>query len=262
MDHTKEELAKIIDSWRNDEDEYRNKSGRKFLSQSDVGSLLNDPKKFRDRSDVPYLAFLLGSYYHEAILEPHKLENYQVVDASTRSTKLYKEALEASGEDILLLQHEKVKLDGLVAGTLENKVVRSLIRAEGNQYEVPGVVKLYGEHWKGRADILAPNMGERGMIIDLKTTTELEKFKYKAKSFNYDAQAAIYSRMFGLAFVFIACCKNTGNLAIFECSDSFIESGLLKVEKAVDIYRKFYKDKTPEETKSLLANNIKHEQLF
>ena len=258
--YTKGELAKLLESWKGDEDEYRNGSGAKMLSQSDVGSLLNDPKTFRSRTDIPYLAFLHGSYYHESILEPHKVEDYVVIDASTRSTKAYKEALEASGEDILLLKHEREHLDWLIEQTLANDTVRGLIRAEGNIYEKPGVVKLFGEWFKGRADILCPSMGR---IIDLKTTTELgTKFKYKAKNFNYDAQAYIYSKMFGLDFTFIACDKKNGNLGIFESSDSFLSSGEMKVEQAVEVYQKYYKDKSKEETAELLKNRTIYEELF
>lgn len=259
MDYTKEELSNLISSWK-DENEYRLGSGKKFLSQSDVGPLLHNPKEFRNVTDKPYLAFLQGSYYHEKILEPEKAAKYVIVDASTRSTNIYKQAIAETGADILLLKKEKEMLDRLVDATLSNKFVRSLIRAEGNIYEKPGTAKIFGEWFKGRADILCPS---HGLNIDLKTSTEIDtKFKYKAKSYHYDAQAFIYNKIFGLDFVFIVCDKNNGNLGVFETSDSFLHSGQLKVEKAVEVYRKFYKGKTIEETRALLSNRIIHEELF
>lgn len=259
MDYTKEELSNLITSW-SDENEYRKGSGKKFLSQSDVGPLLHNPKEFRDVKDRPLLAFLHGSYYHEKILEPEKAAKYVIVDASTRSTNIYKQAIQETGAEILLLKKEQEMLDNLVEATLANKVVRSLIRAEGNIIEKPGTVKINGEWFKGRADIVCPS---QGMIIDLKTSTDVDtKFKYKAKTYHYDAQAFIYNQIFGLDFVFIVCDKNNGNLGVFETSDSFLQSGQLKVERAVEVYKKYYKGKTPEETRALLNDRLIHQELF
>lgn len=258
-DFSKDELAKVLKSWEGDEFEYRNGSGQKFLSQSDVGSLLRSPKEFRAPRDKPVLAFIQGSYFHESILEPHKIKDYKIVDASTRSTKIYKEALAEAGTDILLLRHEKDKLDQLVEGMLKNKFMRSMIRAEGNIYEKPGVIKLFGEWFKGRADIICPS---QGLIIDLKTSRELPKFRYKAKSYYYHAQAYIYSKMFDLDFMFFAACKETGDLGVFECSKAFLQEGKLAVEQAVKVHQEYYKDKTAEQTQALLANRVYHQELY
>ena len=52
--------------------------------------------------------------FHTAMLEPEKLVNFRLVDASTRSTKIYKEALDECDTDILLLTHEASELDRLI----------------------------------------------------------------------------------------------------------------------------------------------------
>lgn len=256
-DYSKEEISAIIAQFT-DETEYRHGIGKKFLSQSDVGSLNLNPREFRDSSDPPLQAFLHGSYYHEAILEPEKIQGYEIVDAKTRNVKAYKDAVEASGKPILLLKHEKDHLDWLIEKTLANKTVNSLIRAEGNIYEKPGICKVSGEWFKGRADIVSPEYG----ILDLKTTTDLPKFKYKAKNYFYHAQAYIYSTMFGMEFTFIAVDKKSGNLGIFKCSDAFISAGELAVEKAVENYRKYFKGKTREEAEKLLDDRITYLELY
>jgi hypothetical protein len=34
---------------------------------------------------------VMGSYFHTAILEPEKLNTYNIIEASSRNTKLYKD---------------------------------------------------------------------------------------------------------------------------------------------------------------------------
>ena len=47
--------------------------------------------------------------------------------------------------------------------------------------------------WKGKADIINH---EEKLIIDLKTTADIEKFRWSASKYNYDSQAYIYSKLF------------------------------------------------------------------
>ena len=44
--------------------------------------------------------------------------------------------------------------------------------------------------WKGKADIV--NHNEK-LIIDLKTTADLNKFKYSASKYNYDSVKLIFT---------------------------------------------------------------------
>jgi hypothetical protein len=121
---------------------------------------------------------------------------------------------------------------------LENKICYELIRDGDCEYEVPGITKLEGQMWKGKADII--NHREK-LIVDLKTTADLNKFKYSASKYNYDSQAYIYSKLFGYEMVFIAIDKNTQQIGIFDCSPQFYERGKDKVERAVQAYELFYK---------------------
>jgi hypothetical protein len=90
---------------------------------------------------------------------------------------------------------------------------------------------------KGKADIV--NHNEK-LIIDLKTTSDLDNFKWNAKKYNYDSQAYIYSKLFGYEFIFIAIDKNTSQIGLFDCSTNFYKSGEEKVEKASEVYDLFY----------------------
>ena len=79
------EQKQVINKLRNDED-YYGEFGRRYLSNSDISALLNNPLAYGQPSK-PSAAFLVGGYFHTAILEPDKLKKYKVVESSTRNTK-------------------------------------------------------------------------------------------------------------------------------------------------------------------------------
>ncbi len=181
-------------------------------------------------------AFLVGGYFHTAILEPDKLKKYRIVEASTRNTKAYKEI---SGGEMCLLQSEVDKLELLIDTMMSNEVCRGLIRDGNVEYEVPGIVEIKGKLWKGKADIV--NHDEK-LIIDLKTTADITKFRYSAQKYNYNSQAYIYRELFGYEMVFIVIDKTTHQIGIYDCSPEFYSKGEDKVEKAVEAYKLFYEN--------------------
>ena len=226
----KDELNKL----REDE-HYYGKFGKQFLSNSDISKLLTNPLSLGEaQKQIP--AFLVGGYFHTAILEPEKLKKYRVVEASTRNTKAYKEI---SGGEMCLLQSEVDKLEVLIDIMMSNEVCRSLIRDGNVEYEVPGIAEIKGKLWKGKADIV--NHDEK-LIIDLKTTADISKFRYSAQKYNYNSQAYIYRELFGYEMVFIVIDKTTHQIGIYDCSPEFYSKGEDKVEKAVEAYKLFYEN--------------------
>ena len=224
----------ILERLKNDEDYYGD-FGKQFLSNSNIGTLLTNPLSLRD-PNPSNINFLIGGYFHTAILEPDKLKKYRIVEASTRNTNIYKEM---SGGEMCLLKHEVDQLELMIDKVLSNEVCKGLIRADNNDYEVPGIAEIAGAMWKGKADIL--NHSEK-LIVDLKTTSNLADFRYSAKKYNYDSQAYIYKQLFGYDMVFMAIDKVTNQIGIYDCSDKFLETGKEKVEKAVEAYNLFYND--------------------
>lgn len=222
----------IIEKLR-DDNHYYGDYGKKFLSNSDISVLLTNPLNFKKPSK-PSPAFLVGGYFHTCILEPDKLKKYKVIDSSTRNTKNYKEL---SGGELCLLQHEVDQIEVMRDKMLNNEIINKLIT--GNvEYEVPGIIEIENNMWKGKADII--NHDER-LIIDLKTTNDIQSFRYSAKRYNYDSQAYIYSKLFNYDFLFIVVDKNTHQLGLFDVSDKFYQTGLDKVQKAIDVYELFFK---------------------
>ena len=225
----------VINKLRIDQDYYGD-FGKKYLSNSDIGTLLTNPLAL-GKQQAMRPAFLVGGYFHTAILEPDKLKKYRVIPSSTRNTKVYKEM---SGGELCLLQHEVDAIELMTDKMLDNKVCEAMIRDSDTEYETPGIKEIEGEMWKGKADIV--NHNEK-LVIDLKTTADITKFKWSASKYNYDSQAYIYSELFGYEMVFIVIDKNTHQLGIFDCSPEFYAKGQDKVQRAVDAYRLFYKNK-------------------
>ena len=226
---------KILKRLRNDEDYYGD-FGKQYLSNSDIYHLLNNPLKFQQPYDISP-AFLVGGYFHTAILEPGKLKKYKVVKSTTRNTKAYKEI---SDGELCLLQHEVDMIEKMRDTLFENDICRDLIQgtSDGVEYEVPMIKEIEGGMWKGKADIVNH---EEKLIIDLKTTSDILKFKNSAYRFNYDSQAFIYSQLFGYEFLFIAIDKNSNQIGLYDCSPKFYESGQDKVRRAVEAYDLFFK---------------------
>ena len=226
---TKQEVIEKL----KDDNNYYGDFGKQYLSNSDISALLHNPLALGKESETRP-AFLVGGYFHTAILEPDKLKNFKVINSTTRNTKAYKEM---SGGELCLLQHEVDKIELMTEKVMSNDICKSLIRVGNIEYEQPNIIELEGQMWKGKADIV--NHDEK-LIIDLKTTADLSKFKSSAYRYNYDSQAYIYSKLFGYEFLFIAIDKTTNQIGLFDCSPDFYESGKDKVKRACEAYDLFY----------------------
>ena len=217
-----------------DDNLYYGDYGKKFLSNSDIATLFSNPLALGEPGKESS-AFLVGKYFHTAILEPDKLKSFKIIKSSTRNTKVYKEL---SGGELCLLEHEVDKIEAMTDVIMQNTVCRDLIRGANVEYEQPSITELFGNKWKGKADVV--NHDDK-VIVDLKTTADINKFKSSAYRYNYDSQAYIYQQLFGYEFIFIVIDKNSNQIGIFDCSNEFLDRGQLKVEKASEIYDLFYK---------------------
>lgn len=217
-----------------DDNQYYNGIGKNYLSNSDIGVLLNNPQDFgKTREDNK--AFMDGRYFHQLILEPEKAKVMPFVDVSTRTTKEYKNFCEENNLPFCMLKKEQDEIQNLVAIIKGNIAFYDEIFKAGNQYETPAVAEIQGMMWKGKADIVTDNS-----VIDLKTTSDIHKFKYSAKSYNYDSQCYIYQQLFGKPLVFYVIDKGTGVLGIFRPTEDFVKGGETKVGRAIEVYNKYF----------------------
>ena len=198
-------MDKIIEKLKQDE-HYYGDYGKQFLSNSDINVLLKNPKLLHQQKERT-TAMVVGGYFHTAILEPDKLKRFKIIESSTRNTKKYKEMSEG---ELCLLQHEVDKIELMTEVMMDNNICRGLIKGD---FEVPAVTEIFGNKWKGKADIV--NHDER-LVIDLKTTSDIDRFRWSASKFNYDSQAYIYSNLFGYEMLFMVIDKETHQIGLFE----------------------------------------------
>ena len=183
-----------------DDKHYYGAYGKQYLSNSNIGTLLTNPKE-HGRPQKETLPMVQGRYFHVSMLEPEKLSDFEIIDASTRSTKIYKD--QANGR-LLLLRKEVDKLDKAIA-EMKASTLSQEIYSEGTQYEVPIIGEFFGVEFKGKADIIT---------------------------------------------------KETLQMKVFTCSEEFLLRGREKVERAVAIWNRFFKDGHTEDVSQYIAEEV------
>ena len=188
----KEEL---IASMYND-DFYYGYLGKQALSSSSLKMVLSSPKTYKyvtkyGQSETQPLRD--GKLFHTMILEPHKIDELTIVDVATKAGKAYKEAKE-QGLEVYTTKEIK-DAERLADAILKNdEAVHYMSKA---QFEIPEIAMIDGIPFRAKADILKDNQ-----IVDLKTTTGLNEFRYSADKYSYDLQAYLYNshRLYGAIY--------------------------------------------------------------
>ena len=114
--------SEVLERLKSDEDYYGD-FGKQFRSNSDISTLLTNPLAL-GAPQKPNINFLVGGYFHTAILEPDKLKKYKIIESTTRNTKAYREI---SGGEMCLLQHEVDNLELLIDTMQSNDFCKNLI---------------------------------------------------------------------------------------------------------------------------------------
>ena len=209
--------------------------GKQALSSSSLKMVLSSPKTYKyvtkyGQSETQPLRD--GKLFHTMILEPHKIDELTIVDVATKAGKAYKEA-KAEGLEVYTTNEIKAA-ERLADAILRNdEAVHYMSKA---QFEIPEIAMIDGIPFRAKADILKDNQ-----IVDLKTTTGLNEFRYSADKYSYDLQAYLYREMFNVdEFVFVCIDKGSLDIGIFECSDEFYEKGKRKLEQGIANYKYFF----------------------
>lgn len=223
-----------------DDSFYYGHLGKHALSSSSLKMILKSPKTYRnvtlygndDGGNSPALA--QGKLVHWLILEPHKVDELHFVDASTKNTKIYKEAKAEYGE--VFLTKEKTQAERIADAVLRNEAALKLLNK--SEFEVPAIEMIEGLPFRAKADIL-----QGDTIIDLKTSADLSSFKWSCDKYGYDLQAYLYKRMFNAKdFKFLVVDKASTDIGIFETTDEFIQRGEDKFKQAVSNYKYFFQE--------------------
>lgn len=231
--YDKEELIKKMD----DDAFYYGELNQLALSSSSLKQLLSSPKtysyslKYGSPDSQPLRD---GWLFHTAILEPDVFTAQRFIDVQSKNTKKFREAKEEFGR--VFTMKEKNDAERLADAFLRNEHALQLIT--DCEFEVPVIGEVKGMPFRGKADVIAHDR-----IVDLKTTTDIKGFHYAATKYGYDVQCYLYCRLFNKTydqFKFIALDKGSLDIGIFECSEEFYYKGEEKVEKALDLYEKFF----------------------
>lgn len=234
---------KVINSLQ-DDSVYYGKEGKKYLSNSYINEIINDPQGFKFRLEnnqvlPPTVEMLFGRYFHELLLEPHKADEWTSVPVKNRNTNKYRDA-KKENDGIELLLDDEIELAQLLAHRLLNvEEIFNLINLEESEKESPavGTVLDGGRYiWKAKADIINK---KQNLVIDLKTTSNHELFKNSIYKYNYHTQAYIYQELFGMTFIIVGICKKTLKPFIWEPSDYALEHAVEKLHKAEDYYHRY-----------------------
>lgn len=234
-----------------DDEFYYGYLGSNALSSSSAKKLLQSPKAYLKSLNMNQDAQPLrdGRLVHLSVLEPHKVKDLTIVDGS-KATKAFKQAVLDLGSANVYTRSEFNNANKISDAVLKCSEVTSLL--QGAEFEVPQAKMIDGLPFRGKADILKDNV-----IIDLKTTSDITKFRWSAKHFSYDLQAALYLKMFEAdEFIFVVVDKDSKDIMICDCSDEFINNGLVKLDRAIEQYKYFFQDEIPN-----LDNYVIHETL-
>jgi len=221
------------------DEDYYGDFGKQFLSASNIRSLLYRPTEFRKSEKT--LPLIQGRYFHTAILEADKLHTIPVVGMGSRNSKEFKEVCkenEYHPYDVLLMK-EKQHLDKMVDRLLSNLEVYEMIHGPKVQYEIPGITMMDDIMFKGKCDILTDQN-----VFDLKTSSNVHKFRHSCREYCYDSQAYIYQTLFNKPMVFIVIDKTTFEVKIADCTPEFISNGEQRVKKAIEVYKNFFIDES------------------
>jgi hypothetical protein len=226
-----------------DEEYYRD---REYLSNSSMGILMSSLDKFYLwRNDLlreeDSSAFALGKATHSKFLEQ---KDIAVGYDERRGTNAYKLFEEQNRDKIILSKSEYSTYRGMINALEDCQEVQSLMDRSLIKVEVPAISEIYDVPVKGKADALLDD-GFSKILIDLKTTggTVME-FQDKARYYDYDRQAALYKHLFKAdQFIFVVVSKKYPyEIGIFDCSDSFLDSGNSKIYAATMRYKKHFID--------------------
>lgn len=211
------------------------------LSSSMCKSLLEGPGAYAKKLKEPPKAkepqaFRDGRLIHLLALEPHRIEELTIID-STKGSKLYKLAVEEKPAQTVYTTAELNRCKDIADAVLENKDFNNIVKDAS--FEVPSISNYNGLPFRGKADVLLA-----GIVVDLKTTSDIDSFNQAALLYGYDLQAALYLELFeSFEFKYIVVDKKTKEVKTVQFSDDFIKSGYDKLDLATENYYKYLENK-------------------
>ena len=169
---------------------------KNVLSSSSVKLLNKSPKDYKDMLEGVQKgskALEEGKLIHTMLLEPEKLSDVNVVETTTRATKVFKAALAENPNTFTKKEYDNCR--AIADAVLSNSSVSTFM--EGCDAEVPVIGEISGIPFRAKADLLSR---EKGILLDIKTTGDMDRFKWNVQNFGYHMQVYIYCELFGISY--------------------------------------------------------------
>lgn len=223
--------------------------GKPHLSYSSLKYALGDMRlwemymkgQLKKESDALYF----GSLYDMLLFEPEKAhDTYFVLSDDDivadiggkypRSTKRYKEwkaeQTEANVGKELASQEDWKRAHEMIQRLKDSGLYDK--RFAGGKYQVEFNVDLDGIPLKGFLDCLQDGQ----FIVDSKSSRSIDKFRYDVRSFSYDIQAYIYTKVFGIKEFWWVVQEKAYPFypADVKCSEETLFSGEMKFHQAIE----------------------------
>jgi exodeoxyribonuclease VIII len=237
-----------------------------YISASGLKVLARSPAHYQAWLTLPRVetpALFAGTLIHTAVIQPELLEtDYTVIpDDLDRRTKAGKERwaeIEESGKKPV--KQEDMENAKLVAGAVHaHPLAGSLFEPDD---ESASEISIFWEHGvildgvaqtiqcRGRPDRIK-KMGNRWILVDLKTTDDVTRFEHSIAAYQYHLQIAHYLR--GLSTtdkfapvdhaLFVAVEKAPPyGVGIFELSQSYLQKGYEECERLYRIFAQCVRD--------------------
>jgi len=226
-----------------DDDFYYNYLGKYALSSSSIKNLLSSPKTYRNimkYGSPSSQALRDGWLMHTCVLEPDVFEKQIFIDVQSKNTKKYKDAVAEFGK--VFTMKEKHDAERLADALLRNEMV--LEKLNNSDFEVAEIDEIsfdggFKFPFRAKADIL----GNNSSMYDLKSTSNIEGWKYSADKFGYDIQAFLYCKIFDIMpdkMGFIIIDKGSLDIGYAQVTEEFYLKGAAKVKRALEIYEEWF----------------------
>lgn len=232
----KELLDKMVD-----DEFYYGELNKLALSSSSLKLMLDSPKTYyyvtKYGQNKNTAALTAGWLFHTAILEPEKYADLKFIDVQSKNTKKFKLAKEEYGQ--VFTAKEESENNRLVDAFFKNP--RAVELLNDSQTEVSGITEIFGKPFRAKADVLK----NKGGIVDLKTTVDVQNFNKSAYRYKYHLQVAIYCEAFNCSykdFTFLCLDKANLDIGIWNVSEDFYEYGLRELERGIELYDTYIRE--------------------
>lgn len=231
------------------------------ISKSGLDQIAKSPAHYwlyknAPRETSPAMEF--GSAFHTYLLEPEVFEkDFMVVEASTKTTKIYTSAVEANPTKTVILAKDLVVLEGMRQSFRNHPLTKKVLENALVERSIFWKDSITGVECRCRPDVI---FGD-DILIDLKSTNDALDYSRDAFKYRSHVQAAMYMAGYfaetgirAKEFLFITVEKSAPyGIVTYRASDAFIKAGMDAMNRDLATYARCLEtDQWPGYTEEIL----------